>query len=488
MRIPAQSFFIDRASPVPLQVQLRRQIITGVTEGRFRAGDRLPSGRSLALHLGLARVTVAQAFAELVSTDYLTSQDRSGHFISNRIDAPVAPPAPSQTGPHFDWSQHIDGRFARSGRRDRAPDWRQFRFPFVYGQTDPELVDHAAWRDCAVRALGRREFVAMTSDLYDHDDAELVDYILRHILPRRGILARPDQVLLTLGAQNGLWMAAQILLSDGQTCVVEDPCYPGLREILAPGPAQVIPVPVDDQGLPPGAIPPGTRAVFTTASHQSPTGSTMPPERRRALLDAACTRSFAVVEDDYEFEMSFAGAPSPALKAMDAAGAVVYVGSFSKSVFPGLRLGYMVADPAFIAEARALRSRMLRHPPGVLQRTLVHFLSLGHYDAQLNRMRRAYDGRRRVMAEAIAAQGLQTAPAGPSGGSSFWLQTPAGLDSRSLAQTLRAREVLIEPGAPFFAQGHQGAGHYRLAYSSIAEAKIPEGIARIARAIRDLTA
>lgn len=484
MRIPAESFFIDRDSQVPLQVQLRRQIIAGVTEGRFRAGDKLPSGRRLADHLGLARVTVAQAFAELVSTDYLTSLDRSGHYVSNRVDAPATLALPTSAGPHFDWSRHIDGRFTRSGRRDRATDWRQFRFPFVYGQTDPELVDHSAWRDCAVRALGRREFTAMTSDLYGQDDPELVDYILRHILPRRGILARPDQVLLTQGAQNGLWMAAEILLGPGRTCVVEDPCYPGLREILALSPARVLPVPVDADGLPPGAIPPGTSAVFTTASHQSPTSSTMPPARRHALLDAALREGFAVIEDDYEFEMSFAGAPSPALKSIDGTGAVIYVGSFSKSVFPGLRLGYMVADPVFIAEARALRSRTLRHPPGVLQRTLVHFLSLGHYDAQLNRMRRAYDGRRRVMAEAIAANGLQSGPVGAAGGSSFWLTTPQGIDSGALAQTLRDREVLIEPGAPFFAQPSHGAGFFRLAYSSITEAKIPEGIARIARAMQ----
>lgn len=479
MQIPAEAFFIDRSSAVPLQVQLRRQIIGGVTEGRFRPGDRLPSGRLLAQHLGLARVTVALAFADLVSTAYLTIRERSGHYIAEPPETRIDTPQPQAGQAAFDWSRLLDGRFARSGRTDREPDWRRFRFPFVYGQADPELVDHAAWRDCAVRALGRREFIPLTSDLYGQDDAELVDYITRHILPRRGIRARPCDILLTLGAQNGLWLAAEVLLGRGGRCVVEDPCYPGLREILAQTPAEVLPVPVEAAGLPPEAMPPGIAAVFTTASHQCPTGSTMPQPRRRALLDRAAAQGFAVIEDDYEFEMSFAGAPSPALKAMDGAGVVIYVGSFSKSVFPGLRLGYIVADPAFIAEARALRGQVLRHPPGVLQRTLAHFLSLGHYDAQMKRMRRVYAERRAVMAMAIADHGLRLA-AEATGGSSFWLATPPGITSDGLARRLRDRDVLIEPGLPFFADPGQGRGFYRLAYSSIPAALIPEGIARIA--------
>lgn len=482
MPIPVEAFFIDRSSPVPLQVQLRRQIVEGVTEGRFRPGDGLPSSRRMAAHLGVARVTVAQAYAELASTDYLTSLPRSGHRISDRIEGRIAAPAPAPGTARFDWQRQIDGRFARFARSDRVTDWRRFRFPFVYGQADPELVDHAAWRDCAVRALGRREFIPLTADLYGEDDPELIDYIARHILPRRGIRARPAEILLTLGAQNGLWLAAEVLLGRGGRCAVEDPCYPGLREILTQTRAEVLALTVDAQGLPPETIAPGVQAVFTTASHQCPTGSTMPLERRQALLDRANRQGFAVIEDDYEFEMSFLGAPSPALKAMDASGAVIYIGSFSKSVFPGLRLGYLVADPAFVAEARALRGLVMRHPPGMLQRTLAHFLSLGHYDAQMNRMRRVYAERRAVMAQAIAETGLRPAKGG-TGGSSFWMTLPPGRDSRELARALRAEDVLIEAGTPFFAQTEDGAGFYRLAYSSIGAGLIPEGIARIRAAL-----
>ena len=483
MTIPAESFFLDRDSAVPLQVQLRRQVITGVNEGHFRAGEQLPSSRRLAQHLGVARVTVTQAFSDLVATDYLTSRGRAGHFIADRAEPLPRDADHDLPQDRFDWNAHIDQRHSRMQRRDRITDWRNFRFPFVYGQADPALVDHNAWRDCAVRALGRREFIPMTGDFYDQDDAELLDHIARHILPRRGIRARPQEILLTLGAQNALWLTAEVLLAKGGRVAIEEPGYPGLREILSHTRAEILPIRIDQDGLPVEMIPPDVTAVFTTASHQCPTGATMPKARRRALLEYALSRGFALVEDDYEFEMSFAGAPSPALKGMDQSGAVIHIGSFSKSVFPGLRLGYLVADPVFIAEARALRSLSLRHPPGLLQRTLLHFLSLGHYDAQLGRMRRAYAERREIMLQTIRRTGLQLAYGRDTGGTSFWLRSPEGTDMAEVAGLLRARDVLIEAGQPFFAERMAGAGHFRLAYSSIDASLIPEGVTRIADTI-----
>lgn len=483
MLIPPETFFLERASVVPLQVQLRRQIISAVLDGRFQAGWKLPASRRLAQHLGVARVTVTQAYSDLVATEYLTSIGRAGHFIAPRSESwPLHAPVPLNPR-RFDWAARLDARHSKMQRRDRITDWRRFRFPFVYGQADPQLVDHNAWRDCAVRALGRREFAAMTGDFYDQDDPELLEHIALHILPRRGIRARPDEILLTLGAQNGLWITAEILLAHGGRVAIEEPGYPGLREILTQTRADILPIAIDGGGLPVQQIPTDVSAVFTTASHQCPTGATMPMTRRHALLELALRQGFAIVEDDYEFEMSFAGAPSQALKGMDRAGSVIYVGSFSKSVFPGVRLGYIVADPAFITEARALRSLTLRHPPGVMQRTLFHFLSLGHYDAQLGRMRRAYAERRQIMAEALRHTGLQPGGDGDTGGSSFWMRGPDGIDMAKVAQDLLRHDVLIEQGRPFFAQPDTGREFVRLAYSSIPAELIAEGVARIGQAI-----
>jgi DNA-binding transcriptional MocR family regulator len=157
-----------------------------------------------------------------------------------------------------------------------------------------------------------------------------------------------------------------------------------------------------------------------------------------------------VVEDDYEFEMSYLAPASPSLKSLDREGRVIHAGSFSKSIFPGLRLGYLVGPAGFIAEARALRVAVLRHPPGHVQRTAAYFLSLGHYDALVNRMKQTFRRRRIVMDEAIRAQGLVVAATGGFGGSSFWMRAPEGVDTVPLAERLKARGVLIEPGRAFF--------------------------------------
>ncbi|MFH5775436.1 PLP-dependent aminotransferase family protein [Paracoccus sp. NGMCC 1.201697] len=488
MQIPPETFLIDRKSVLPLQVQLRRQIVLAVHERRLQPGERMPSSRALATHLGVGRITVTQAYGDLVATDYLSARGRSGYFVSDRVEDLADDPAPAPPLARFDWAARLDGRNLAARRKDRPTDWRSYPFPFLYGQTDDRLIDLAAWRECAVRALGRRDFGALSHDQYDGDDPELVDFIIRHLLPRRGIKARPEEVLLTMGAQNALWLICAILLGRGETLAMEEPGYPGLHEILATLRANLVPVPIDQDGLPPEAVPEGVSVVFTSPSHQCPTNRTMPRARREALLGMAAARGFVVIEDDYEFEISFSGATSPALKAMDRSGAVIYIGSFSKSVFPGLRLGYIVADPAFVAEARALRGMMLRHPPGHVQRTMAYFLSLGHYDRQLKRMREAYAERRQVTAAALDRHGLDKGTPGGRGGSSFWLRVPTGLDSDVLARTLKPQGVLIEPGRPFFRGGEAGAAFYRLAYSSIAAQEIDEGIARIARTCRTLAA
>ena len=176
-------------------------------------------------------------------------------------------------------------------------------------------------------------------------------------------------------------------------------------------------------------------------------------------------------------------APSPALKSLDTEGRVIYVGSFSKSLFPGLRLGYLVGSEAFIREARALRASVIRHPPGHIQRTAAYFLSLGHYDALIRRIREALKARRAVMQDAIDQSGLTVAGKGAFGGSSFWMQANPDVDTEILAEDLKSEGVLIEPGHPFFTGETPPKNFYRLGYSSIPSERIPEGVARIARAL-----
>ncbi|WP_298818166.1 PLP-dependent aminotransferase family protein [uncultured Roseibium sp.] len=486
MAIPAETFFLRPDTETSLQQQIQQLVVEAILSGRCLPGERMPSSRKLAEHLGVARITVTIAYTELVSNEYLISKGRSGYYVAQ--NAPSRPKfnLPDQSeNTGIDWSRTLGQRFLAHVPVMRPQNWRDYKYPFIYGQSDPRLFDHHNWRNCALKAVGRKDFDILATDYYERDDPMLVEFILRQILPRRGITARPEEILITMGAQHALWITAQILLTQRRTAVIENPCYPGLRQILNQTRCNTISIDVDNAGLPPEKLPDSLDVVFTTPSHHCPTNATMPVSRRHRLLELAAEGGFVIVEDDYEFEISFLKSPSPALKSLDPTGCVIYVGSFSKSLFPGLRLGYIVASEPFIREARALRSLVLRHPPGLIQRTAAYFLSLGHYDAQIARMGRIYRKRRSIMEQSISEERLSLTTQGTFGGSSFWMKAPDGIDSTKLAMSLRQDGVLIEPGSAFFAAEEEDPGHYRLAYSSIASAHIPDGISLIGQKIKE---
>lgn len=491
MRIPVDTIFLREAEAPTLQGRLAAAVVRAILESRARPGTLLPSSRKLAQALGMSRMTVTLVYQELVSLGYLETRPRSGiavaatvphrrlrpeQFKNQRLDgdSPDSPP---------DWNRWLADHHQPRRVIRKPPDWRSYRYPFIYGQPDPTLFDHNAWRDCARRALGTRDFGEMSADRYGNDDPLLIDYICSNTLPRRGITARPDQVLVTLGAQNGLFLAVELLSRADRLAATEEPGYPDFAETLRRAHSPTTFLPVDQMGLDPADLPENARLVIVTPSHHIPTGGTMPLERRHDLLRRASAQDFLIIEDDYDFEMSYLSPPAPALKSLDSDGRVIYLGSFSKSLFPGLRIGYMVAPPELIAHARTLRAIMLRHPPSHLQRITAYFLALGHYDAHIARLRQALKRRREIIEDALQRGGLQIAGAPTSGGSSVWIRGPAGCDSAALADALRADSVLIEPGAVFFEKPPQPCTFFRLGYGSISDKAIPEGIARIAARI-----
>ncbi|MBT8460411.1 MAG: PLP-dependent aminotransferase family protein, partial [Boseongicola sp.] len=344
MAIHLDSFFLEADPDGTLQHRIKRAVVEGILSGRYRPGERMPSSRLLAKHLSISRITVTIAYTDLVADDYLVARGRSGYFVSE-----TAPSSPNFELPSdrpestFDWSRILNHRPPKTRTISRPDDWQAYPYPFIYGQSDQSLFDHQNWRLCALQALGQKDFAALTLDQYERDDPKLIEYIQRHKATRRGIRAKPENILVTMGAQNALWLSAQLLLTQRRKAVVENPCYRGFREVLGETRCHIEEVDVDDQGLPPDALPDQLDVVFTTPSHHSPTNATMPMERRKELLRLASEKGFVIVEDDYEFELAFKHSPSPTLKSLDEAGCVVYIGSFSKSLFPGLRLGYMIA-------------------------------------------------------------------------------------------------------------------------------------------------
>ncbi|UXU76417.1 MULTISPECIES: MocR-like pyridoxine biosynthesis transcription factor PdxR [unclassified Paracoccus (in: a-proteobacteria)] len=483
-RIPIEMFFQRGNAAGTLQARLAAAIVQAILETRAPAGSRLPSSRALALALGISRMTVTLVYQELVSQGYLEPRPRSGIVVAatvphRRVSVPQAQPAPLQSPP--DWDRWLAGHQPRRRVIRKPANWRDYRYAFIYGQSDPALFDHNAWRDCARRAWGTRDFAQLAADQYGADDPMLIDYICSHSLPRRGIHARPDEILVTLGAQNALFLAVELLARQDRLAVIEDPGYPDFAETLRRAHCPTAFLPVDEGGLDPTMLPIGTRLVIVTPSHNIPTGATMPLARRQALLARAAADDFLIVEDDYDFEMSYLAPPAPALKSLDRSGRVIYIGSFSKSLFPGLRIGYMVAPAPLISRARSLRAIMLRHPPNHLQRITAYFLALGHYDAHIVRLRQALKRRRALMELSLSSTQLQIAGAAPAGGSSLWIKAPPDCDSTALALALQQDSVLIEPGQVFFERPPVPCPYFRLGYSSIREDAIAPGIDLIAR-------
>ncbi len=482
-------FELDASLPASLQAQLREKVVNAIMSRALQPGERLPSSRSLSKHLKIARNTVTLAYQALADDGYLTPKARSGYVVNE--DAPVNPlgflESSKPATQKINWDHRIHQCSDDLRVVNKPLNWREYEFPFVYGQADFKLFSHSEWRDCARQALGARDFGALAGDFGFNDDPMLVNYITSHSMPQRGIYKVPEHVLVTLGAQNALFLVVELLVRSNTVVGLENPCYPDARNIVSTKTKNIEYFDVDEGGL---VLDEEKLArcnvVFVTPSHQSPTTATMTIERRKELLRLAEKHDFVIIEDDYEFEMNFLAPPSPALKSMDEKARVVYIGSFSKSLFPGLRLGYLAGPDSLINEARKLRHLMFRHPPGHSQRTAAYFMALGHYGSQMRKLKRKFAERRTTMAEALSEHGLVDSNAAKFGGTSFWIKGPANLDSEELTQILMNRGVLIDAGSPFFGVENAPRNYFRISYSSIPKAKIPEGIARIATAIKEL--
>jgi GntR family transcriptional regulator/MocR family aminotransferase len=474
-------FRLRSDAALTMQAQLRAQVIAAIDNGHLPPDRPLPSSRELAALLGIARNTVVIVYEQLADDGYLIARKRHGYFpnpavLAKRIAAPVATPVQTAA---IDWERRLRVHPSRQRNISKEADWRQYDYPFIYGQFDPALFPAAEWRACCQQVLSGADALDWAQDLFARDDAQLLAQVRDKVLPLRGVWAAAEEIIITTGAQQALYLLADLLFDATTEVGIEDPCYPDARNIFSLRTARLRPLPLDAHGLMVGDALRGCRFVYATPSHQSPTTVTMPVERRIELLRRAEADDLLVIEDDYETETSFTGAPSPALKSLDRNGRVIYVGSLSKSFAPGLRLGYIVAPRPLVEELRALRRLMIRHPPAFIQRSFAQFLALGHFDALNRRLAAAHRERAAALAEALRrhAPFLEFAPVG--GGSSFWIDGPAWLDGGRLAAEAREQRVLIEPGDVHFMGPDPPRRHFRLGYGSIPAERIPEGIRRL---------
>ncbi|PIW31206.1 MAG: 2-aminoadipate aminotransferase [Rhodospirillales bacterium CG15_BIG_FIL_POST_REV_8_21_14_020_66_15] len=486
-------FHLDRRPNISIQGQIREMLVSAILGRQLPAGDPLPSSRKLAKSLGVSRNTVVLAYQGLVDDGYLESRERSGFYVTDdilegRADDPVVPPpvpdARTATG-GADWAARFRVRPSHQANIEKPGNWLTFPYPFIYGQVDQSLFPIAQWRECSRQALGRKGMDAWTGDALAADDPMLVEQIQTRLLPRRGILARDDEILVTLGAQNALYILAALLVRADTRVAIEDPGYPDVRNIFGLKTDRIEAIPVDRHGMPVDERLDRCELVFVTPSHQAPTTVTMPKARRQDLLARARDEDFVIIEDDYEWETNYVSEPTPALKSMDTAGRVIYVGSLSKTLFPGLRLGYLVGPAPLIKEARALRRLMLRHAPNNNQRTAALFLALGHHDSLVHKLQKAYRERWRIMGRALADHlpGWSKAPA--FGGTSYWVSGPEGFDAGKLADRALDDGVIIEPGrVNFFARTEAPRNHFRLGFSSIAAERIEPGIRLLADIVK----
>ncbi|WP_036569971.1 MocR-like pyridoxine biosynthesis transcription factor PdxR [Nocardioides sp. URHA0032] len=369
-----------------------RALLDAIRSGRLGVGDRLPPSRSLARDLAVARNTVATAYERLVAEGFLEARVGDGTYVAELAAPAPAPRHPGALDPRPGWTFRP---LPVSGETEPPP------YDFRVGIPDASLFPFDTWRRLVAAELRGG---AHHPGTYAHPAGhpQLRGAIARYLSLGRGVAAEPDDVLVTHGTQQALDLIARVLIEPGDVVAVEDPGYPFARELFASYGARVVPVPVDGDGLVVDAVPDRARLVFTTPSHQFPTGPPLSLARRQALLEFANRHRVAVVEDDYDSEFRFTERPMETLHALDRHGRVVYVGTFSKSLIPALRSGYLVA-PRSLRDA-LLGARQLADGYGAPaeQVALARFVADGMLGRHLRRALRAYAERRELVLDGIA--------------------------------------------------------------------------------------
>ncbi|MEW6637338.1 MAG: PLP-dependent aminotransferase family protein [Actinomycetota bacterium] len=479
---------VDRSSAVPLHRQLYENLRAAILGGRLSAGTRLPSTREFAAVLGVSRNTVTNAYVQLLAERYLEGRVGSGTYVARSLPEESLR-ARLEPGGGDGWTG-----------AGRVPSRRGSLLAATPTTTAGDIGSPRAFRP-GVPALDRFPsglWRRLTSEVWRRPPPGLLGYgdpagygplraeISAYLRAARAVRCSPEQVIVVSGSQQALDLAARVLLDPGDAAWVEEPGYVGARAALLGAGARLVPVPVDEEGLDVSAgarLGPDARLVHVTPSHQYPIGATMSLTRRLELLGWARRSGAWVLEDDYDSEYRYAGRPLEALQGLDAEGRVIYVGTFSKVLFPALRLGYLVLPPDLVDIFASARELTDRHPPGPDQAVLAEFIAGGHFERHLRRMRKLYADRQKALVEAAdrhLAGRLEVRPAGA--GMHLVGRLPEGTDDREVSRRAAALGVETSPVSAF-ASGACRTPGLVLGYAAFETAEIEEAAKKLRVAI-----
>ena len=486
------SINIDLSNKQSLQNQIFESIRQQILSGQLKANTLLPSSRLLSEQLNVSRNTIVLTYERLIAEDYICSRRTIGTFvnpelpessltISNRHENKVAK----------ERTQSNRNPIVFKGRVQTLdnPDRDKLDIDFWVDRPDPDSFPVKSWRKLILH-----HFQSSASNMTEyHDPAgifELRQAIVNHLRPARGIVAEPEQVIITNGSQQAMNIVARLLIKQGTEVVTECPCYQGAVFVLESYGAKIHPVNVDENGLKVSELPTTPVSMaYVTPSHQYPMGSTLTLNRRIRLLDWAREVGAYIVEDDYDSDFRHQGSPLTALAGQDPHGCVIYLGTFSKSIGAGLRIGYMIVPPELVDAATAIKTLMDNGHAWLDQAVLADFISNGAYNKHLRRIRRVYINRRDTLTEALNKHFGEVNLSGLEGGMHIVWHLPDyfpnASEMKKIAEDVGIGIYTLESGAAHeFGKKEYNNRTLMLGYSSISEDKIQEGIKRIATALK----
>jgi GntR family transcriptional regulator/MocR family aminotransferase len=488
MRIP-----LDRHSATPLYQQIKTYLRQGILSGSLAADTRLPASRQLAQDLGVNRITIENAYAELEAEGLVFSKLGSGTYVLP--PDPLLPlPKISIGAPWPLWQQGLQVRDSSS--RSKLPEETQKlngRPPlisFASGTGDAHLFPAEDFRK-VFQAVMRRDGIAALDYGERNGHAPLRESIA-HILASQGVQTRPENILITAGSQQALSLVSQLLLKPGDTILVESPTYPGALDLFRALDFKVVGIPVDDHGMQVEELETllqqhHPKLIYTIPNFHNPTGTCLNGPRRRQLIVLADRYNVPILEDDFVGDLRYEGRTQPALKALDPGGRVIYVSTFSKMLMPGLRVGFLVAEgPVYDCLVDFKRVNDLATST-LVQRALEAYVTVGRYQAHLRRSCQVFRRRRDAMLSAIhhyLPAGVRFNP--PQGGLFIWLHLPENMNAEELHPVAWEEGVDFIPGNAFFPDGTEGRDKLRLNFVAHEPDKIEEGIKRLGKAMKRL--